>query len=82
VKLARDPSGTDLAGLLRRYSHEVTRQTGSHLRLTSTARGAQHHISIPRHTELRVGTLNAILTEVAQHFEVEKDQLLAELFGP
>jgi predicted RNA binding protein YcfA (HicA-like mRNA interferase family) len=40
VKLPRDLSGEDLAVLLRRYGYQVTRQTGSHLRLTSTLKGA------------------------------------------
>jgi predicted RNA binding protein YcfA (HicA-like mRNA interferase family) len=31
----RDLAGTELAALLRRYGYEQTRQTGSHMRLTS-----------------------------------------------
>ena len=36
-------------------------------------------MTIPRHSSLRVGTLNAILKDVAQHLEMERDELLAEL---
>jgi predicted RNA binding protein YcfA (HicA-like mRNA interferase family) len=81
VKLPRDLSGTDLAGLLRRYGYEITRQTGSHLRLTSAQRGAQHHVTIPRHRVLRVGTLSSVVAEVAAYLEQDRDELLRELFG-
>jgi predicted RNA binding protein YcfA (HicA-like mRNA interferase family) len=57
VRLPRDISGEDLARLLKRYGYQTTRQTGSHMRLTSTHRGDEHHITIPRHKSLRVGTL-------------------------
>ena len=81
MKLPRDLSGTALAALLRRYGYETTRQTGSHLRLTSTLRGTEHHISIPRHQALRVGTLSSILAEVAEHVQREREEVAEELFG-
>jgi predicted RNA binding protein YcfA (HicA-like mRNA interferase family) len=56
------------------------RQSGSHVRLTTLQRG-EHHVSIPRHSSLRVGTLAAILSEVAAHFEVTRDQIVEQLFG-
>jgi len=80
MRLPRDMGGEELAVLLRQYGYEVTRQTGSHLRLT-TLRGGEHHVTIPRHQSLRVGTLNAILKDVAQHFEMERDELIASLLG-
>lgn len=80
MRLPRDMGGEELAVLLRQYGYEVTRQTGSHLRLT-TLRGGEHHVTIPRHQALRVGTLNAILKDVAQHFEMERDELIASLLG-
>jgi len=36
LKLPRDLRGDALATLLRQYGFQVTRQTGSHLRLTSS----------------------------------------------
>jgi predicted RNA binding protein YcfA (HicA-like mRNA interferase family) len=78
MRLPRDWGGEKLATLLRRYGYEVTRQTGSHIRLT-TQQGGEHHITIPRHSPLRVGTLNAILKDVAQHLGLERDELLVEL---
>ena len=80
MRLPRDWGGEKLATLLGRYGYEVTRQTGSHMRLT-TQQGGEHHVTIPRHSPLRIGTLNAILKDVAQHLGLERDELLAELMG-
>jgi len=66
--------------LLERYGYEVTRQTGSHMRLTTTL-GGQHHVTIPRHKSLRVGTLSAILRDVADHLDMPREMLLETLFG-
>ena len=80
MKLPRDLSGEELARLIHRYGYEVTRQTGSHKRLTSTLRGSEHHITIPGHRELRVGTLSAILTDVAAYLEMDREAFEADLF--
>ena len=58
----------------------MTRQTGSHLRLT-TAEHGEHQLTIPQHTPLRIGTLSAILADVAKHFGITREQLLERLFG-
>jgi len=81
VKLPRDLAGGELASLLRRYGYEISRQTGSHLRLTSMSKGTEHHITIPRHKYLRLGTLSAILTDIASYLEMERSGLEEELFG-
>ena len=80
MKLPRDLSGHELAKLLRRYAYEVVRQTGSHIRLISIVRGTPHHITIPAHDPLKVGTLAAILTEVANYLEIDRTALHKELF--
>jgi len=79
MRIPRDLGGEELARLLRRYGYEVTRQTGSHLRLTTRLKG-EHHITIPRHKPLKVGTLNSILKDVADHLGMEKGRLIRELF--
>ncbi len=81
MRLLRDVRGEQLAKLLKRYGYQVTRQTGSHVRLTSTYRGEEHHITIPRHASLRVGTLSGILSDVAEYLGIDKAQLVQELFG-
>jgi predicted RNA binding protein YcfA (HicA-like mRNA interferase family) len=80
MKLPRDISGADLAKRLGRLGYEITRQTGSHLRLTITERG-QHHVTIPNHDPLKVGTLAGILNDVAAHLEISRDELIQRLFG-
>jgi predicted RNA binding protein YcfA (HicA-like mRNA interferase family) len=78
-RLPRDLSGRDLARALRRYGYEVTRETGSHMRLT-TPQGGEHHVTIPDHASLRIGTLAGILADVATHFKIDRSALAAELF--
>ena len=80
MNLPRDLSGHELAKLLRRYGYEPTRQTGSHIRLTSIYCGTEHHITLPAHDVLRVGTLSAILAAVAAYLELDRSQLEQELF--
>jgi predicted RNA binding protein YcfA (HicA-like mRNA interferase family) len=81
LKLPRDLSGGELASLLARYGYAVTRETGSHLRLTSTLRGPEHHVTVPHHKALSVGTLSAILTDVAAYLKMDRAELLEALFG-
>jgi predicted RNA binding protein YcfA (HicA-like mRNA interferase family) len=80
MRLPRDLSGDDLVKALRVLGYEVTRQMGSHLRLTTLTHG-EHHITIPCHNPLRVGTLAGILSDVAEHFELSREELMARLFG-
>jgi predicted RNA binding protein YcfA (HicA-like mRNA interferase family) len=65
---------------LARVGYVVTRQTGSHVCLTCEL-GQPHHITVPIHDPLRVGTLAAIVADVAQAHGVEREALLRELFG-
>ncbi|HLQ35101.1 MAG TPA: type II toxin-antitoxin system HicA family toxin [Chloroflexota bacterium] len=82
MKLPRGISGDQLVSLLRRYGYEPTRQTGSHVRLTSKSKGSEHHVTIPRHQSLRIGTLSAILRDLAGYLEISRDELVEDLFGP
>jgi len=79
MRLPRDVSGIELAKKLEVYGYHVTRQTGSHLRLTTFVKG-EHHITIPQHKDLRVGTLNVILNDVADHFDISREELITNLF--
>lgn len=79
MKLPRDISGDELAKALRKLGYVATRQTGSHLRLTTTE-GGEHHVTIPRHDPIKLGTLAGILQDVAAHFGVSREQLLTRLF--
>jgi predicted RNA binding protein YcfA (HicA-like mRNA interferase family) len=64
---------------LQKFGYEPTRQSGSHIRLTTQLNG-QHHLTIPNHDPLKIGTLNAILTEVAQHSGLSKREVIEKLF--
>jgi predicted RNA binding protein YcfA (HicA-like mRNA interferase family) len=79
MRLPRDLSGDDLAKALGRLGYKITRQTGSHLRLTTALQG-EHRITIPRHEALRVGTLSAILPDVEEHHGLTRDELCNHLF--
>jgi predicted RNA binding protein YcfA (HicA-like mRNA interferase family) len=80
MKLRRDVGGEELAGLLGRYGYRVTRQTGSHMRLTSSAKGFEHHITIPEHKPLKVGTLDHIVNEIAAYLQMDRQELVKGLF--
>lgn len=80
MKIPRDISGEDLIKLVKHYGYIVTRQTGSYIRL-STEQNGQHHITVPRHDPLRIGTLASILSDIASHFNLTKQELFMELFG-
>ena len=79
MKLPRDVSGDELAKALRLLGYQVTRQTGSHMRLTTTE-GGEHHATVPQHNPLRIGTFAAILDDVAAHFGISRDELIAKIF--
>ena len=81
MKLPRNISGSDLVKLLsRNFNYEITRQKGSHVRLT-TQEPSEHHITIPHHKPLKVGTLSAILADVAEHLGLSREELTEILFG-
>ena len=80
MKLPRNIGGNELARLLVKYGYRIDRQEGSHLRLTSIIKGTGHHITIPKHKPLKVGTLNNILTDIAEYLEINKQSLIIELF--
>jgi predicted RNA binding protein YcfA (HicA-like mRNA interferase family) len=79
MKIPRDLSGQDLIKLLKPYGYSVSRQAGSHIRLTTLVNG-EHHITIPNHDPLRIGTLSAIIADIASHFKKTKDELMREIF--
>ncbi len=79
MRIPRDISGAMLVKLLEAFDYEVTRQSGSHMRLT-TQRNGEHSITVPYHNPLRVGTLSAILVDIASHFGLTKDELMQRLF--
>ena len=78
MKIPRNLSGTDLVRALRRLGYEPVRQDGSHIRLT-THRDGEHHLTVPAHVPLKVGTLNSILKSVAAHHQMSVAEILSLL---
>jgi predicted RNA binding protein YcfA (HicA-like mRNA interferase family) len=80
MKLPRNLSGAQLIKALQQLGYQATRQTGSHVRLTSLL-PKEHHLTIPLHDPLRIGTLAAILADVAAHHSMTREALIIRLFG-
>ncbi len=78
MRIPRDLSGGVLLKRLERLGYGITRQSGSHIRLTTLVRG-EHHLTIPSHDPLRIGTLAAILDSVAAHHGLTREALLKTL---
>ena len=74
MRLPRDLTGAQLVRALAKLGYQATRQTGSHVRLTCQL-PAQHHITVPLHDPLRIGTLAAMLSDVAQAHGLTRDEL-------
>jgi predicted RNA binding protein YcfA (HicA-like mRNA interferase family) len=80
MRLPRDVSGQDLARALAELGYGIVRHSGSHIRLTRSIL-PEHHLTIPDHQALRVGTLAATIADVAAHTGLTREQVLHRLFG-
>jgi predicted RNA binding protein YcfA (HicA-like mRNA interferase family) len=80
TRLPRNLTGKELVTALERIGYRVTRQTGSHIRL-SCETAMPHHVTVPNHDPLRVGTLAVILADVAHRQAMSRDELLDKLLG-
>lgn len=79
MRLPRDLTGAQLIRALNKLGYMPTRQTGSHVRLTCES-PAQHHVTVPLHDPLRIGTLAGILAAVGDAQGLTRDELLSRLF--
>lgn len=79
MRIPRDLTGKELIKALGKLGYEVTRQSGSHIRLT-TSRNGTHHVTIPDHRPIKVGTLSGILSDIATHHQMAREELLTVLF--
>jgi predicted RNA binding protein YcfA (HicA-like mRNA interferase family) len=78
TRLPRDITGVQLAKALARVGYTVTHQSGSHMRLT-LPEVPEHHVTIPAHQPLKLGTLAGILGEVCGRLQMDRDELLQRL---
>ena len=82
MSLPRDLSGRELEALLRRhYGYRFVRQNGSHITVAVDFQGERLKVVIPRHRNLRVGTLGGILADVAEQVGITSEQVRRDLFG-
>lgn len=79
MKLPRDMDAAQLIKALERIGYKAVRQTGSHIRLQCDT--PVHAVTIPNHRPLRVGTLGAILSDVAAMRKIDRDVLLKILLS-
>lgn len=79
MRLPRNLSGDELIKALARLGYQPTRQRGSHVRVTTEQNG-RHDLTVPRSNPLRIGTLAAILRDVATHHSISRDELLKRIF--
>lgn len=79
MKLPRDLYGNELVKLLEKVGYQVQHQTGSHI-IVKTTQNGENTQSVPNHKPLKIGTLNSILGEVADHLGIDKKELTEQLF--
>lgn len=80
MKIPRDIDASELIKLLKQFGYQETRQVGSHIRLTTNQNG-EHHITIPNHSPIKIGTLSAILNDISLHFNVSKEHIVKQLWN-
>ena len=78
MKFPRDVAAFDLIKALRVFGYAVTRQKGSHIRVTTMLNG-EHHEVIPNYNPIKMGTLHSILKSVAEHHDMTMADLLNKL---
>ena len=66
--------------MLKVFGYEVVRQNGSHMTVTTETNG-QHHLAIPNHDSIKIGTLNGIINRVAIHFDLDKQEVFEKIFS-
>jgi hypothetical protein len=45
----------------------------------TTLENGEHHLAIPNHSPIKIGTSNGIISLVAQHFGLSKNEVLQRL---
>jgi predicted RNA binding protein YcfA (HicA-like mRNA interferase family) len=78
LKLPRECTGESLVRALACLGYVLTRQTGSHMRVTTGVRG-EHHVTVPSHNLLRLRTLHSVLKDVAEHHAMTVEDLVLKL---
>ena len=78
MRTPRDLSAADLVKALQLLGYKVTRQKGSHIRLT-TKDGGIHHETIPSQNPIKIDTLSNILKSIANHHDLRLSELMGKI---
>jgi predicted RNA binding protein YcfA (HicA-like mRNA interferase family) len=73
MKTPRNLSASELVKILAKYGYEVSRQKGSHIRLVRYSNSGTHHVTIPNHNPIKLGTLSSIVSDVAENLGINKN---------
>jgi predicted RNA binding protein YcfA (HicA-like mRNA interferase family) len=79
MKTPRDVTGAELVKALRKFGYDFIRQVGSHI-IVETEENGIHLVVVPNHNPIKVGTLNGIIGDVAEHFNLTKEDVIRKLF--
>lgn len=80
MKLPRDVASKELIKALNKIGYQLTRQVGSHIRLSIKKNENEFHITIPNHNPIKIGTLNNLLKDISNQLSISKDELIQKLF--
>lgn len=81
MKSLRNISAKELITSLGKIGYSVSRQSGSHIRLSFVTQSGTHHITIPNHNPIKIGTMSSILKEISEQRKISKEELFEILFG-
>lgn len=79
MRLPRDLDAPELIQALQRIGYRSLRPTGSHVRLRHEGEPV-HSITLPMHSPLKLGTLSAILGDIATVHGLDRTERLRRLF--
>ena len=77
MKLPRDVDADRLIRVLARYGYSVSRQVGSHIRLTR--QDGSHNVTIPNHNPIKIGTLQKIIKDVCSANGLDVSEIVMKL---
>ncbi len=83
MRLPRDLSGDEVVRLLvRHFEYQIIRTRGSHVTVRrETSSDPSHSVTVPQHRNLKVGTLDAIVSDVAMDLGLPKAEVRDTLFN-
>jgi predicted RNA binding protein YcfA (HicA-like mRNA interferase family) len=79
MKLPRNVSGDQLADhICRHWGYKRIKQVGSHIMLRTETPSRSKQV-IPAHTPMKIGTFSQILSQIAAHKQVTREDILRRL---